>query len=96
MPFRPLPPTAAWQHLEARSGFEVAYFRAAESGWIIDGTTAAVEAGQTWVVTYSIELDAAWTTRWAHIGARTGTGTRETRLESAGYGRWLIDGVPAP
>jgi hypothetical protein len=47
-------------------------------------------------VTYSIELDAAWTTRWARIGARTVSGTRETRLESAGHGRWLIDGVRAP
>ena len=96
MPFRPPPSTASWLHREARSGFEVAYFQAAESGWVIDGTTAAVEDGQTWVVTYSIELDAAWVTRRAHIGARTVAGSRETRLESDGAGRWLINGAPAP
>jgi hypothetical protein len=86
MPFRAPPSTASWQHREARSGFEVAYFQAAESGWIIEGTTAAVEDGQTWVVTYSIELDAAWVTRRARIEGRTVSGSRETRLESDGYG----------
>jgi hypothetical protein len=96
MPFRAPPSTACWQHREARSGFEVAYFQAAGSGWIIEGTTAAVEDGQTWVVTYRIELDAAWVTRTARIGARTVAGSRETRLESDGYGRWLVNGAPAP
>ena len=67
-----------------------------ERGWVIDGTTAAVEDGQTWVVTYSIKLDAAWVTRGAHIEARTVSGSRETRLESDGAGRWLINGAPAP
>ena len=86
MPFRAPPSTACWQHREARSGFEVAYFQAAGSGWIIEGTTAAVEDGQTWVVTYRIELDAAWATRKARIGARTVSGSRETRLESDGHG----------
>jgi uncharacterized protein len=96
MPFRPLPSTACWQHQEARSGFEVAYFQASESGWAIDGTTAAVEDGQTWVVAYRIELDAAWLTRRAHIRARTVSGSRETRLESDGAGHWLINGTSAP
>ncbi len=96
MPFPSPPSTAAWQHREARSGFEVAYFHAVESGWVIDGTTAAVENSQTWVVTYSIELDAAWLTRRAHIEAKTVSGSRETRLESDGAGRWLVNGVTAP
>jgi uncharacterized protein len=96
MPFRPLPSAACWQHHEARSGFEVAYFQAADSGWVIDGTTAAVEDGQTWVVTYRIEVDTAWLTRRAHIGARTLSGSRETRLESDGAGHWLINDSPAP
>jgi hypothetical protein len=67
-----------------------------ESGWVIDGTTAAVEDGQTWVVTYSIELDAAWVTRRAQVGARTVSGSLETRLESDGAGRWYINGASAP
>jgi uncharacterized protein len=50
MSFRPPPATACWQHLEARSGFEVAYFQNLADGWAVDGTTAAVEDGQTWVV----------------------------------------------
>ena len=96
VPFRSPPSTASWQHQEARSGFEVAYFQAVGRGWVIDGTTAAVEDGQTRVVTYSIKLDAAWVTRGAHIEARTVSGSRETRLESDGAGRWLINGAPAP
>jgi hypothetical protein len=71
VPFLPPPATACWQHTPARSGFEVAYFQAHQGGWLIDGTTAAVEDGQTWVVTYHIVLDAAWTTRSATIRART-------------------------
>jgi hypothetical protein len=54
MSFRPPPATACWQHLEARSGLEVAYFQGLADGWAVDGTTAAVEDGRTWIVTYSI------------------------------------------
>jgi hypothetical protein len=90
--FRPPPETACWQHREARAGFEVAYFQAVGDGWRIDGTTAAIEGAQTWVVTYSIELDGAWATRSARISARTTRGQHQTRLESDGAGRWHIDG----
>jgi hypothetical protein len=96
MSFRPPPETACWQHLEARSGFEVAYFRGLADGWAVEGTTAAVEDGQTWVVTYRIELDAAWVTRSARITARSVPGSRETFLTADGAGNWLVDGEPAP
>jgi uncharacterized protein len=73
-------------------GFEVAYFQALEDGWRIDGTTAALEDTQAWVVTYSIQLDTAWATRSARITARTARGAGQTLLESDGAGRWHIDG----
>jgi uncharacterized protein len=95
MSFHPFPASACWQHRGARSGFEVAYFTAQESGWRIDGTTAALEDGQTWVVSYSIEVDAAWVTRSARITGRTAAGLREVLLESDGAGHWVIDGEPA-
>ena len=95
MPFLPPPATACWRHSPARSGFEVAYFRAHQGGWLIEGTTAAIEDAQTWVVTYSIVLDGAWGTRSARISARTAAGPRETLLESDGAGHWLVDGDPA-
>ena len=82
--FAPLPATACWEHRAARSGFEVAYFRAAPGGWRMDGTTAAVEDGQTWIVSYSIRLDAAWITREARVTARTASGPRETVLACDG------------
>ncbi|MGH3311982.1 MAG: hypothetical protein ACRDP3_15580 [Streptomyces sp.] len=47
MDFRDPPRTAAWQHVEARSGFEVVYFHSVDDGWRIDGCTTAVEDGHT-------------------------------------------------
>jgi len=96
VPFRPPPATACWQHHAARSGFEVTYFTPRKRGWLIDGTTTAIEDAQTWVVTYRIEVDPAWSTRRARITARTAEGSRETLLDSDGAGRWLVDGEPAP
>jgi hypothetical protein len=90
--FAPLPATACWQHRDARSGFEVAYFQAGPDGWRLDGTTTAVEDAQTWIVTYSIRLDAAWLTREARVTARTVSGWRETVLAGDGEGRWSVDG----
>jgi uncharacterized protein len=94
--FLPPPATACWQHRGARSGFEVAYFRDVADGWAVQGTTAAVEEARTWVVTYSIRLDATWVTRSARIMGRTVSGSRETFLQSDGAGRWLINGSAAP
>jgi hypothetical protein len=96
MAFRPPPATACWEHLEARSGFEVAYFQGLADGWAVEGTTAAVEDGRTWIVTYSIRLDGSWVTKSARITARSASGSRETLLAADGAGHWLVDGEPAP
>lgn len=96
MTFAVFPAAACWRHRGARSGFEVAYFRAAAGGWSIDGTTTAVEDGQTWIVSYRIRLDAAWLTREARVTARTAAGPRQSGLTSDGAGRWRVDGRPAP
>ena len=95
MTFAPLPATACWRHRGARSGFEVAYFESGPGGTCLEGTTAAVEDAQTWIVTYRIELDAAWFTRRARITARTASGLRETALDCDEAGRWHVDGHPA-
>ena len=96
MTFAAFPAAACWRHRGARSGFEVAYFRAAAGGWSIDGTTTAVEDGQTWIVSYRIRLDAAWLTREARVTARTAAGLRQSGLTADGAGRWRVDGRPAP
>ncbi len=96
MAFLAPPVTACWQHIEGRSGFEVAYFRELAEGWAVDGTTAAVEDDQTWVVTYSIRLGTGWVTREARITARSASGSRETLLAADGTGNWLVDGQRAP
>lgn len=95
MVFSVLPVTAAWQHRDARRGFEVAYFQPVGHGYHIDGCTTAVEDGRSWVVSYAIRVDETWTTRSARITARSASGVRHVRLEAAGAGRWRVDGEVA-
>ena len=96
MSFTALPVAAAWQHHEARLGFEVAYFEWADDGYHIYGCTTAVEDGQSWVVSYAITLDETWTTRSARITGRSASGIRKARLETDGLGRWCVDDTAAP
>ena len=90
MNFTHLPPTAAWQHREARTGFEVTYFQSVAEGFRIQGCTTAIEDGETWAVEYAIDLDAAGATRRAQISGRSVAGRSSTLLESDGAGRWLV------
>jgi uncharacterized protein len=92
----PLPPTAAWRHLDAREGFEVVFLRSEEEGYQLYGHSTAVEEGEAWGVSYTLAIDPAWATRSAHIVARTAAGARELLLEGDGAGAWLIEGRPAP
>ena len=96
MEFSDPPPTAAWQHVEARSGFEVAYFTAVEDGWHVHGCTTGVEDGRTWIVEYAVELDADWATRTARVSCRSEAGHRTTSLAADEAGRWRVDGRAAP
>lgn len=96
MVFDALPATAAWQHRDARSGFEVVYFRGLGAGYAIEGRTAAIESGQTWIVDYEISVDARWATRAATVSSRSASGTRSTVLRATGEGQWVVDGEPVP
>ena len=95
MPFLPLPPSAAWAHQDARSGFEVAYFQPHDDGHLLTGATTAVEDGQSWIVDYEIQVDVGWRTRSARATGRSTTRARTRLLERNGEGRWRIDGEPA-
>lgn len=89
------PPSAAWRHQEARSGFEVVYFQDVDEGQLITGCTAALEDGQAWTVEYELHLDAGWLTRSALVRSRTTAGVRTVQLKTDGEGRWRVDGRPA-
>ena len=95
MPFRDPPRSAAWQHRDARSGFEVVFMRSDAGGQHLEGETAAVEEGEAWAVGYRIDLDPRWVTRSARVSGRASPGRRELTLEADGAGRWRIDGEPA-
>jgi hypothetical protein len=96
MDFALMPATAAWQHQDARAGFEVVYFHPLGEGLRAEGWTTAVEDGGTWVVEYVIDLDGTGATRGAQVRSRSAAGSSQTLLEADGAGRWLVDGGPAP
>jgi hypothetical protein len=96
MDFRDPPKAAAWQHMKARSGFEVVYFQAIDDGWRANGCTTAVEEGRTWIVDYDIELDTRWATRTAHISGRSAAGHRSASVITDGAGHWQVNGVVSP
>ena len=96
MTFVDPPAWAAWRHLDSREGFEVVFFRVDDRSITLEGVTAASEAGQTWVVDYTIEVDRSWRTRRASVDCRTSSGRRSIVLEAIGEGDWLVDGVPEP
>jgi hypothetical protein len=96
MSFTDPPPHAAWQHRDSRDGFEVVFFGRAESGYRIEGHTAAVEEGEPWAVDYVIDVDPDWCTRRARVSGISATGRRERIVDADGAGTWRVDGVPAP
>ena len=95
MPFRVPPAFAAWQHRDARAGFEVVFLRMDGDGYRVEGATTAVEGGEGWVVQYSIALDLDWTARSARVAGRSPRGASEVSLNGDGAGRWQINGAAA-
>ncbi|HYJ74830.1 MAG TPA: putative glycolipid-binding domain-containing protein [Kineosporiaceae bacterium] len=89
-----LPDGAAWRHVGARDGFEVAFFRAEADGYVLDGQTCAVEDGVAWAVHYRVLVDAAWGTRGARVTSRSAAGERAVAIDRASDGGWLVDAVP--
>jgi hypothetical protein len=94
--FAELPSSAAWQHHDARQGFESMFVRGDRAGRRLEGHTAAVEDGEPWVVRYVISLDERWITRTVEGWGWSQAGDRGVRLEADGSGRWWVDGSAAP
>ena len=88
--------SAAWQHRDARAGFEVAFLRCDGAGCQVEGTTTAVADGAPWSVQYCIGLDSEWRARSARIIGWSAGGMREVGLERDRAGRWWVDGRSAP
>ncbi len=65
-------------------------------GLRLQGCTTALQDDESWIVAYTIELDAGWNTRRADVTSQSAAGSWQRRLESDGAGRWLVDGAPAP
>jgi hypothetical protein len=95
MAFADPPSTAAWQHRDARDGFEVVFLHRAASGYRFEGHASAVEDDQAWAVQYSIVVNDEWRTQSARVAGRSETGARELTVETSG-GIWRVNGEPAP
>jgi hypothetical protein len=91
-----LPSFAAWRHVGARNGFEVAFLEARDGGLRVEGHTAAVEDGEPFAVRFRIELDECWRTRSAQVSGQSRHRSREVTLAGDGAGSWLEDGRSAP
>ncbi len=96
MPFSELPAYAAFQHRDARTGFEVVFTR--HDGWrsVVEGHTSAIEAAEPFAVSYVVWLDAAGRTLSAHVRAQSRSARRELVIEGDGEGRWHVAGVRTP
>jgi hypothetical protein len=93
MGFLALPAWASWRHCGLRDGFEVVVLRPHHGGYVLDGSTTAVQDGGPWAVSYRIEVDATWATRRAEVSAHSPAGRRAIGLQRAADGRWLVDGT---
>jgi uncharacterized protein len=92
MRFLEPPRSAAWQHVDARRGFEVVFFRPEGA----EGVTTAVEGDDAWTVRYAIAIRSDWSTVSAKVTGRSARGTSEVSLQSDGNGRWEVDGRHRP
>ena len=91
-----LPSFAAWQHVDARRGFEVVFVTSAHGGHRLDGATSAVEDETAWAVHYSVTVDSRWHTVRAEVTGRSAAGRSRLVLEHDGHGRWLAGGAAVP
>ena len=95
MSFSDLPQWPAWQHRDARNGFEVVFLEPHSAGYRLEGDTAAVEDRTAWAVHYVIDLDSDWSTLSTRVSGRSVSGTHALTLETDGAGRWSINGGAA-
>ncbi|MBE1532663.1 putative glycolipid-binding domain-containing protein [Actinomadura algeriensis] len=90
------PATAAWEHRDARAGFEVVRTSRLDGGWRLRGTTTAVEEGRAWAVGYTIDVDEGWCTRRVVVSHPLEDSPARVVLERAEEGRWLVGGRRVP
>jgi hypothetical protein len=96
MTLPPPPPSAAWVHQGAQSGFEVVFIQQHGAGSQLSGCTTAVEDEDPWIVSYDITVDNNWISQQATISARSSSGVREITLWTDGRGHWEVEGVATP
>lgn len=94
--FAAVPSVAAWRHVGARDGFEVASFTQMTVGWLVRGMTAAVEGTEAWSVRYEITVSEHWLTRSARVVTISGLGERQVTVTHDGRGHWLVDDESRP
>lgn len=85
-----------WSRLDVPHGLGQVRFDIGPDGILVTGVEVVATTEGRWVATFWVDLDSQWRTRAADLTVADGDGDRRCRLESDGYGRWAVDGDPAP
>ena len=84
----------AWRRAESPDGHSLVHLERRARGFRAEGWEVAGEAGQAWMLHFTLTTDAAWRTRSVTLESTDPTGSRRARLTADGTGSWLVDGQP--
>ena len=87
--------TYAWSRLDIDGGLGLVRLDGGDP-IRVEGHEVAVDGGETWAVTFRVELDRGWRTRVAQVAVVDEASERKLLLEADGEGNWLRDRVPSP
>lgn len=90
------PDAAGWQHVDARTGFEILFYAPDDDGHLLRGQTTAVQDDAAWTVGYRIELDRDWRTTRVEVTTVSATGERHVDLRRTPDAHWFVDGALRP
>ena len=88
-------PVYAWSRVDVDTGLGWVLFETGD-GIRVEGHEVVVDADESWVVAFAVQLDEEWRSRRAEVTVHDGHGSRELVLESDGNGNWSINGSVAP
>lgn len=90
------PAGASWDHVGARTGFEVTFFNDLNTGHRVVGHTIAHESSALWSVGYDVTVDHSWRTVAVHAFNLAAARERELTLTRDSGERWTANGELRP
>lgn len=84
-----------WRRLD-RPGHEAARLLGSDDGWRLLGCAVFSHDAEACALTYRIDCDPLWRTRWAEVTGWVGDAAVLVKIEVSPEGLWFVDGAPAP